>query len=88
MWNINESKNLEFTFQGHLLWVNCLTKCNDNFFASGSNDSDIRIWNFSEKSEFSVLKEHEDAKWVTSSELINYNFAPADMFIVDILLKK
>ena len=35
-----------------------------------------------------VLKEHEDAKWVTSSELINYNFAPADMFIVDILLKK
>lgn len=30
-----------------------------------------------------LLKEHEDAKWVTSEELNNYNFAPADIFIVD-----
>lgn len=33
-----------------------------------------------------VLKEHEDAKWVTSDELVNYNFAPADEFIVNTLL--
>ena len=33
-----------------------------------------------------VLKEHEDAKWVTSDELVNYNFAPADKFIVNTLL--
>ena len=34
-----------------------------------------------------LLKEHEDAKWVTSSELVNYNFAPADEFIIDSILK-
>lgn len=34
-----------------------------------------------------LLKEHEDAKWVTSSELVNYNFAPADEFIVNTLSK-
>ena len=61
MWDINESKNTKlFTFQGHLLWVNCLTKCNINYFASGSNDSDIRIWNYSEKIPYNVLSEHEE----------------------------
>ena len=34
-----------------------------------------------------LLKEHEDAKWVTSSELVNYDFAPADKFIIDSILK-
>ncbi len=34
-----------------------------------------------------LLKEHEDAKWVTSSELGNYDFAPADEFIVNALSK-
>ena len=29
----------------------------------------------------------EDAKWVTSSELVNYDFAPADEFIIDSILK-
>lgn len=29
------------------------------------------------------LVEHEDYKWVASSELENFEFAPADMFIVD-----
>lgn len=29
------------------------------------------------------LLEHEDYKWVTNLELDNYEFAPADMFIVE-----
>lgn len=29
------------------------------------------------------LLEHEDYKWVDSSELENFEFAPADMFIVE-----
>ena len=33
-----------------------------------------------------VLKEHEDAKWITSEEFSNYNFAPADEFIIKALL--
>lgn len=31
------------------------------------------------------LLEHEDYKWITNSELKNFEFAPADMFIVEIL---
>lgn len=34
------------------------------------------------------LTEHEDYKWSSNNELRNYNFAPADMFIVDKLTKK
>ena len=34
-----------------------------------------------------VLKEHEDAKWVNKSEFKNYNFAPADEFIINTLLE-
>ena len=61
MWTINgKDTNHVTTFQGHLLWVNCLTKCNDDFFASGSNDSDIRIWNYSEQKAYNVLQGHDD----------------------------
>ncbi len=34
------------------------------------------------------LTEHEDYKWSSSNELKNYNFAPADAFIVDKLIKR
>ena len=61
MWNINGGNNSKlFTFTGHLLWVNCLTKCNNNYFASGSNDSDIRVWDFEGKKPYNVLSEHEE----------------------------
>lgn len=33
------------------------------------------------------LLEHEDAKWVGSNELKRFEFAPADMFIVESLRK-
>ena len=32
------------------------------------------------------LLEHEDIKWVNKNELNNFNFAPADRFIIDKLL--
>lgn len=34
------------------------------------------------------LLEHEDYKWVSNFELCDYNFAPADFFIIDILINK
>lgn len=34
------------------------------------------------------LMEHEDYKWVSNSELENFKFAPADMFIVEKLKEK
>lgn len=33
------------------------------------------------------LEEHEDSKWVRIEELKNFNFSPADEFIVEILEK-
>ena len=30
-----------------------------------------------------TLNEHEDAKWINKNELTNYNFAPADRFIIE-----
>ena len=38
-WDLNASLNKSiFSLSGHQLRVNCLAKCNDNFFASCSND--------------------------------------------------
>lgn len=34
------------------------------------------------------LEEHEDAKWVNKDELKNFDFAPADMFIVNMINSK
>lgn len=34
------------------------------------------------------LIEHEDIKWVTKIDLKNFNFAPADQFIINALLKR
>lgn len=34
------------------------------------------------------LTEHEDCKWVTSDELTNFEFAPADEFIVERVKEK
>lgn len=48
-WDVNYSNKNLFFFEGHLLWVNCLAKCDDNYFASGSNDSDIRVWDYQNK---------------------------------------
>lgn len=33
------------------------------------------------------LNEHEDVKWVDKNELKNFNFAPADEFIVQAILR-
>lgn len=35
-----------------------------------------------------VLNEHEDAKWIDRKEFYNYEFAPADMFIVKNIMKE
>jgi WD40 repeat protein len=56
--DINTSAKQNIVFQGHLLWVNCLAKCDAQFFASGSNDTDIRIWSYSTQQQYNVLSEH------------------------------
>ena len=58
LYDINTSAKQNIVFQGHLLWVNCLAKCDAQFFASGSNDTDIRIWSYSTQQQYNVLSEH------------------------------
>ena len=58
LWNINNPNEKIDSFKGHLLSVNCLVKCNDKYFASASNDKDIRIWNYSLRKCERILKGH------------------------------
>ena len=63
LFNLNSPSNINeklFTFIGHDLWVNCLVKCNSQFFSSGSNDAEIKIWDYYKKSLYKTLKGHED----------------------------
>ena len=61
LYNINSS-NYEFiySFIGHTLWVNCLVKINRNYFASASNDTKIKIWDFYNKKCIKTLEGHDD----------------------------
>ena len=61
LYEIN-SLNYEFiySFIGHTLWVNCLTKINNTYFASASNDTKIKIWDFYNKKCIKTLEGHED----------------------------
>jgi WD40 repeat protein len=48
LWYLDD-QNLMFTFIGHEGCVNSLAKCNDEIFASASNDKTIKIWDYKEK---------------------------------------
>ena len=48
LWNLN-TLQLSFSFKGHQFWVNSLTKINNTYFASCSNDNQIRIWDYKNK---------------------------------------
>jgi len=60
-WELNDSLNKRiFSLTGHQLRINCLAKCNDNFFASCSNDCSIIIWDYTLRKQTNKLKGHED----------------------------
>lgn len=60
-WDINNPfKNNNNKFIGHSYWVNCLVKCSDRYFASCSNDKDIRIWDYFTRKCENILKGHTD----------------------------
>ena len=49
-----------YSYIGHTLWVNCLTKVNKRYFASASNDTKIKIWDFFNRKCIKTLEGHED----------------------------
>ena len=61
LWDLNSDEdNYLHSFTGHGLWINSLVKLNNNYFASASNDSRIKIWDYYNKKCFSTLKGHTD----------------------------
>ena len=55
----SQSKKELFFFRGHLLGVNCLVKLNQKLFASASNDTDIRIWDYYNRQCIKILSGHD-----------------------------
>ena len=54
-------ENYIYNFTGHELWVNSLVKCDNKHFASASNDTKIKIWDFYNKKCTVTLKGHLDS---------------------------
>ena len=61
LWDVNlPNDNYIYNFTGHELWVNYLVKCDENHFASASNDMNIKIWDYYNRKCISTLKGHQD----------------------------
>ncbi len=61
IWDLNSNKyRCEFSFSGHELWINCLEKINDYYFASASNDARIKIWDYPKRQFLYDLCGHKD----------------------------
>ena len=60
LWNLNNPNDSIHNFNKHLLWVNCLVKCDEKFFASASNDANIFIWDYYNKICVAELLGHTD----------------------------
>ena len=58
--NNDLNNNKIFSFKGHELWVNNLVKLNNIYFASCSNDNQIRIWDYQKKICINILRGHVD----------------------------
>ena len=61
LWDLND-KGEEYihNFYQHYLWVNALVKCDENHFASASNDSKIIIWDYTNRVYKRTLEGHND----------------------------
>ena len=61
LWDLDTPSDKSiFSFKGHELWINCLVKINDNYFASASNDSKIKIWDYYKRVFVKNLNGHTD----------------------------
>lgn len=62
LWDINDINNSEsiHSFNNHYLWVQALVKCDENHFASASNDTKIIIWNYTTRKYEGTLEGHSN----------------------------
>ena len=54
----SDTNKEEYNFEGHDMSVNCLIKINEKYFASGSNDCTIHVWDYYERKEYRILIGH------------------------------
>ena len=62
VFNLADKKSVEPDNRlfGHSLWVTALVKCDEDHFASASNDAKIFIWDSNKKNKLKELFEHSD----------------------------
>ena len=62
LWDLKSKKeDYLYNFLEYEQRFNCLVKCNDNIFASGSNDGKIDIWDYYNKVEIRKINAHEES---------------------------
>jgi WD40 repeat protein len=73
LWDVNSvDNNCLYSFEGHELWINCLVKINSKIFASASNDSKIKIWDYFTRTCLFDLQGHADC--ILSLILLRNNY--------------
>ena len=62
IFNLADKKSVEPDYRlfGHFLWITALVKCDENHFASASNDAKIFIWDSNKKNKLKELLGHKD----------------------------
>ena len=61
LWDLNAlNDKCVCSYIGHTLWINCLVKINNNYFASASNDTKIKIWDYYNRKCIKTLDGHVD----------------------------
>ena len=73
LWDLNSLNNkCVHSYIGHTLWINCLVKINNNYFASASNDTKIKIWDYYNRKCIKTLDGHIDC--ILSLILLQNNY--------------
>lgn len=60
LWDLNDLNDFKFNFIKHELWVNCIVKYDEKYFASAANDAYIYIWDYYNKECVCELVGHKD----------------------------
>ena len=61
LWDLNSDlTSYEYSINAHALWVTCLIKIDNKRFASSSNDSKIKIWDYYTHECLKELNDHTD----------------------------
>lgn len=80
LWNIKDILNSVkiHSFEGHEYWVIDLAKCDSRYFASASNDGDIRIWDYYNKICLSIISNENNINFLCLITLKNGKLCSGD----------